>query len=811
MVLRFARIVFLEMGLPMPDLIECISNKLDDPIVMNWALHRYEIAQLQDVEYCQAMEKAWFHDVALRRWIDTDDHTVLEALFRILPSRLFANLKPAVIERWSSWSGGPGAGATTILIECPIGQVIPLLARHIETSVSDLEKTAAVISALTDLPGSDARRLLDDLTARISALPAKSFIRMIMTQALLRPTAALNPGAVVSLTETCARAVHDDTRDGDQLLRAVYVALFGNDALMTKARELINGAQGQPFHSFQPLFTAGAPLQDCDRILAEPEPWPKAKDLLEQHCGASAATETACAVAAIMQSQDVADLANTTCFAIGAVLRAFERDAIEVSGLSMEEALDILALDISHNRHAPTLTQHLAACATAELAQAVTKRLPSLRDEWGGAHLATLAGEMRLAETIPTLIDSLGSESGDFLCDAAQEALARIGEPAALALIAQWDELDSSQKIFGRGALERIGGDPAGRFAVERFQELFGDDQEGWCTWATVAPSERALDLIEPEIRRKQSIFDECFYLLSILTGREHFRLPDVRERIMQDRKRVLQRQSDFAAGHLGGPDDTVTLALKCEKCGDVNRYEVKSVVVATNGDTSPYFVRDDLRCLSCGAWADFEFTAEATMQMMAALIADMAEQGPAKADRKGPLELIDVHYRWEQRPAPEVMAELKAAVAEFPLNVVNHLRLGRFQYIFDRYGRAAECYRRALDLEPDCLEAGLGIANVMTDTGQRRIAFDKLCEMLDRGSKWRFFRTDELSPKGLTEDFTKLYNKLHVELGIRDLPLLSASSMRTNTKVGRNDPCPCGSSKKYKKCCGVAQAAMAL
>ena len=25
----------------------------------------------------------------------------------------------------------------------------------------------------------------------------------------------------------------------------------------------------------------------------------------------------------------------------------------------------------------------------------------------------------------------------------------------------------------------------------------------------------------------------------------------------------------------------------------------------------------------------------------------------------------------------------------------------------------------------------------------------------------------------------------------------------RTQTKVGRNDPCPCGSGKKYKKCCG--------
>ena len=26
----------------------------------------------------------------------------------------------------------------------------------------------------------------------------------------------------------------------------------------------------------------------------------------------------------------------------------------------------------------------------------------------------------------------------------------------------------------------------------------------------------------------------------------------------------------------------------------------------------------------------------------------------------------------------------------------------------------------------------------------------------------------------------------------------------RTEDKVGRNDPCPCGSGKKYKKCCGA-------
>lgn len=29
-------------------------------------------------------------------------------------------------------------------------------------------------------------------------------------------------------------------------------------------------------------------------------------------------------------------------------------------------------------------------------------------------------------------------------------------------------------------------------------------------------------------------------------------------------------------------------------------------------------------------------------------------------------------------------------------------------------------------------------------------------------------------------------------------------SKMAVSSKVGRNDPCPCGSGKKYKKCCGI-------
>jgi len=43
-------------------------------------------------------------------------------------------------------------------------------------------------------------------------------------------------------------------------------------------------------------------------------------------------------------------------------------------------------------------------------------------------------------------------------------------------------------------------------------------------------------------------------------------------------------------------------------------------------------------------------------------------------------------------------------------------------------------------------------------------------------------------------------------EKKVKTRPLKSLSTKaksKKRKKIGRNDPCPCGSGKKYKKCCG--------
>jgi preprotein translocase subunit SecA len=118
---------------------------------------------------------------------------------------------------------------------------------------------------------------------------------------------------------------------------------------------------------------------------------------------------------------------------------------------------------------------------------------------------------------------------------------------------------------------------------------------------------------------------------------------------------------------------------------------------------------------------------------------------------------------------------------------------------------------------EMDYLREGIGLRAI----GQR----DPLVEYKNEG-----FRIFETMVEAVKDDFVKFI--FHVEVSEQALaeaapqpkkpaaytetgPSLDSAEPETrkapprppgspSDKVGRNDPCPCGSGKKYKKCCGA-------
>ena len=55
----------------------------------------------------------------------------------------------------------------------------------------------------------------------------------------------------------------------------------------------------------------------------------------------------------------------------------------------------------------------------------------------------------------------------------------------------------------------------------------------------------------------------------------------------------------------------------------------------------------------------------------------------------------------------------------------------------------------------------------------------------------------------GLTASRTQMSQGALNQNAQRQAQQVKAQPVRTEKKVGRNEPCPCGSGKKYKKCHG--------
>ena len=121
--------------------------------------------------------------------------------------------------------------------------------------------------------------------------------------------------------------------------------------------------------------------------------------------------------------------------------------------------------------------------------------------------------------------------------------------------------------------------------------------------------------------------------------------------------------------------------------------------------------------------------------------------------------------------------------------------------------GDLVEAERICGDLHLYC-ELGVDIQLILHEFERRNIefkSFDQTNELIqlvmDLANNTRIWENNGYTPKEIFEKFEKPHLKpLPDEPYLYDEP--NTANTKKRQKVGRNDPCPCGSGKKYKKCC---------
>jgi tetratricopeptide (TPR) repeat protein len=457
---------------------------------------------------------------------------------------------------------------------------------------------------------------------------------------------------------------------------------------------------------------------------------------------------------------------------------------------------------------------------------------------WVPLHAIKLLGELGAAEAIEPLLP-LFAWDDDWLGQALPECFGLIGAPALSPLR---DLLfDRTHDIWARAragdALQKI---------AEHHPELRGE---------VVAALIRRLDPAESRTPEDETL--NGLVISQLLDLKSEEALPAIQRAYDEDRvdRRIVALADverglgllegapskpdfeDWLAGTAPFPQSEKTgmrLWLRCTACRYERDHRVEKVYCDTDmldrskggGETpySPFIIPQRITCPKCGSVNQYELTNDAHLAITAEMIKmslAKREAQPTPEDEAGPLVLRSFRLTDGRQMHPYAAREMyRQQIEAEPNRSDARVRYGNVLQFLGEREEAARQYRAAIEADPAMVEGHLNLGKLALEDGDLQEAhemFERVLELAptsrlsseDRNEYQRYARemVDEIddlghSPSAITAD--SLFPEALRLWSPRNSPALRQPvGVRRAHKVGRNDPCPCGSGKKYKKCCG--------
>jgi hypothetical protein len=239
---------------------------------------------------------------------------------------------------------------------------------------------------------------------------------------------------------------------------------------------------------------------------------------------------------------------------------------------------------------------------------------------------------------------------------------------------------------------------------------------------------------------------------------------------------------------------------LRCPKCGDVHVYRVNRASVEFDSGEPPLII-DPAWCRACGA-GPLEPTLVGSMVLACEYHKLLYLGGAYSEDIRelnSPLRLFEPTFaRGEPIGFHRLRSYLQQELITQPECFECYLRLALTYLRLEDSVHSRPLLEKTLQLEPRTLEACLHLAAITKDEDPEA-AFDLMHRFRKHVHDAVSIFPDVVTRRREKELFAKYYNMLAGKLGKAVEPL---EVRQVTAKVGRNDPCPCGSGKKYKKCC---------
>lgn len=267
-----------------------------------------------------------------------------------------------------------------------------------------------------------------------------------------------------------------------------------------------------------------------------------------------------------------------------------------------------------------------------------------------------------------------------------------------------------------------------------------------------------------------------------------------------------------------------VRLVLKCKVCGRERAqtfprvYYLQEIALdeKKRAQFDPLVIPQRVICPKCGAVDQYELGGLGHLALTAQLLAARAPEldGVLREDQR--IQFIAFSTRWGKMHPVEAIARYQQELARKPNDADLHVGYGNLRRFLGYADEAIAEYEHALAIDAGTIEAWVGLgqmADERRDLDEAIRCWEQVYERTRRGGL--------LSPERAEFAAVAKQNLMLLRSGIfpesqpqahqdpdDDMAPTERPAPVGQPKIGRNEPCPCGSGKKYKHCHGRSQAA---
>ena len=263
-------------------------------------------------------------------------------------------------------------------------------------------------------------------------------------------------------------------------------------------------------------------------------------------------------------------------------------------------------------------------------------------------------------------------------------------------------------------------------------------------------------------------------------------------------------------------PAPGVRLGLKCKACGRERSYVFPKAYyeLGTARDAqkrtcySPLIIPQRVVCSKCGAVDQFELSTLGELALTGSLLAKGSRPFSGPIPKQQSVQPIEFTTRWGAMHPQEALARYEAEILREPADAELHVGIGNVFNFLGYFDEAEAAYRRATALAPDDPEAWVCLAQLAGARGDAAAAIARWEQVIAVASQGRQDPSLCGAARRMAHDSLRELRQGRIPEFAAPTrapgePRVSGLGPARDAKVGRNDPCPCGSGKKYKHCHG--------